>query len=153
MNASPQHHTIVWRKEGANVVDLEDKRLHILDDTLYISDISAGQEGFYTCEATNAAGTGSSNSVSVKVATSPSCKTNVTEVVEVGLHEERRLVCDMKWVGPLDFRWVMVARELGQTVDFASSQFTQDGASSVLRFSARADADYGTKGLSSSSFA
>jgi len=143
VNASPQHHTIVWRKEGANVVDLEDKRLHILDDTLYISDISAEQEGFYTCEATNAAGTGSSNSVSVKVATSPSCKTNITEVVEVGLHEERRLVCDMKWVGPLDFRWVMVARELGQTVDFASSQFTQDGASSVLRFSARADADYG----------
>ena len=30
--------------QGANVVDLEDKRLHILDDTLYISDISAGQE-------------------------------------------------------------------------------------------------------------
>ena len=28
------------------------------------------------------------------------------QVVEVGLHEERRLVCDMKWVGPLDFRWV-----------------------------------------------
>ena len=22
------------------------------------------------------------------------------------MHEERRLVCDMKWVGPLDFRWV-----------------------------------------------
>ena len=30
--------------QGANVVDLEDKRLHILDDTLYISDISAEQE-------------------------------------------------------------------------------------------------------------
>ena len=28
----------------------------------------------------------------------------------------------------------------------------KDGASSVLRFSARADADYGTKGFSSSSF-
>ena len=28
------------------------------------------------------------------------------QVVEVGFHEERRLVCDMKWVGPLDFRWV-----------------------------------------------
>ena len=28
------------------------------------------------------------------------------QVVEVSLHEERRLVCDMKWVGPLDFRWV-----------------------------------------------
>ena len=28
------------------------------------------------------------------------------QVVEVGLHEERHLVCDMKWVGPLDFRWV-----------------------------------------------
>ena len=28
------------------------------------------------------------------------------QVVEVGLHEEKRLVCDMKWVGPLDFRWV-----------------------------------------------
>ena len=27
-------------------------------------------------------------------------------MVEVGFHEERRLVCDMKWVGPLDFRWV-----------------------------------------------
>ena len=30
--------------QGSNVADLEDKRLHILDDTLYISDITAGQE-------------------------------------------------------------------------------------------------------------
>ena len=67
------------------------------------------------------------------MATAPSCKTNVTEVsfavydgndddgdddiddetlmkqmqvVEVGLHQEKQLVCRMKWVGLLDFRWV-----------------------------------------------
>jgi len=143
VKASPQHHTIAWRKEGSNVADLEDKRLHILDDTLYISDVTGGQEGFYTCEATNDAGTGSSNSISVKVATAPSCRTNVTEVVEVGLHQEKQLVCRMKWAGLLDFRWVIVGRDLGQTVDFASSQFSQEGATSVLRFSARSEADYG----------
>ena len=94
-----------------------------------------------------------------------------TQVVEVGLHQEKQLVCRMKWAGLLDFRWVclivflfvcflkidfcsfltflfvrlfgddddgpclmtnmmtshqvIVGRDLGQTVDFASSQFSQ----------------------------
>ena len=41
------------------------------------------------------------------------------------------------------FRWVMVARDLGQTVDFASSQFEHKGATSTLRFSPLSLADYG----------
>ena len=28
------------------------------------------------------------------------------QVVEVGLHQETGLVCNMKWDGRLDFRWV-----------------------------------------------
>ena len=31
-------------EQGSNVADLDDKRLHILDDTLYISDVTGGQE-------------------------------------------------------------------------------------------------------------
>ena len=73
----------------------------------------------------------------------PSCLTNTTEVVQVALHQEMDIHCAMKWQGGLKFRWVMVARDLGQTVDFASSQFEQKGATSTLRFSPRSSADYG----------
>ena len=69
----------------------------------------------------------------MRVATSPSCLSNSTEVVEVDLHQEAEVTCTMKWAGELAFRWVIVARDVGHTIDFPSSQFSQDGATSTLR--------------------
>ena len=43
------------------------KNVHILDETLYINSITEEQNGEYQCAGINQAGTGYSNSLTIKV--------------------------------------------------------------------------------------
>ena len=54
--------------KGVDLEDVSFKNVHILDETLYINSISEEQNGEYECAGTNQAGTGYSNTLTIKVA-------------------------------------------------------------------------------------
>jgi len=142
--ANPLYHTIVWTKQGVDLEDMSYKNVHILDETLYINSITEEQNGEYQCAGINQAGTGYSNSLTIKVEMAPSClNNNSATVIEMSLHEETEILCSMKWENELKFRWMMKSRDFGETVDFPKAQFTEEGPDSKLRFSPRSLSDYG----------
>ena len=52
---------------GVDLEDMSYKNVHILDETLYINSITEEQNGEYQCAGINQAGTGYSNSLTIKV--------------------------------------------------------------------------------------
>lgn len=146
IQSNPPHLSVVWTKQGSKLEKERDlqrrSNIHILDDTLHLSNVNDANSGDYGCTVANAAGSSSSNILTITVADAPSCVTNKSQVIEMDIGEENELECSMRWTDGLMFTWTQTSHLDRRTVSVPKSEISSTGSKSVLRYSTLSSADF-----------
>jgi len=145
--ANPLPYDYHWRQDSKNKV------VHHtgLPSELVLEDIKREDTGNYTCLAENSQGLGESNNISITVQYLPTCMQTQPEEITIAVHESIDLECKMNSnPANVSFRWHMALSNPGvrtgveDRFEVPTTQFTQHRTSSVLTFTPRTPADFGS---------
>ncbi|XP_064467330.1 hemicentin-2-like [Ornithodoros turicata] len=139
VDANPPIGDVVWRLNGR---DLQ-PGVHVImsNQSLALQGVQRKSSGAYTCVAANRIGENESEAVLLRVKHSPVCNRSRTTVYAASRHEEVHVICDVTAEPPdVSFRWSFNNSVTKHDV----SSFTVTGARSVLYYTPRQKADYGT---------
>lgn len=142
IQANPSAHKVAWMKDGVALSPDSRRGIIINQHSLVIQRVDRVSAGKYVCQATNAAGSGSSDEVQLSVKYIPVCG-RPPKGVGVGKNEEARVVCHVDAnPPPTDFYWQF--NTTTEVNDLPDENVLIDNSISIATYIPKSEMDYGT---------
>ncbi|RWS16934.1 Nephrin-like protein [Dinothrombium tinctorium] len=139
IQANPKARETWWTFNGRPI--LADFVTRIDGNSLLIANVSLIHKGDFQCFARNELGTGESEAVFLNIQHSPICKNDGRQYLGIARNKEALVTCKVDSTSPLlNFFWTFESID-GQLSELQN--FESQGTSSVLRFVAKSQEDFG----------
>ncbi|XP_023326830.1 hemicentin-1 [Eurytemora carolleeae] len=141
-DSRPALQHVRWKKDGFDITEEKKKGRLVSRTSLVIQNISSSESGRYCCTGENSEGETSSNIITVDVKFSPECSEQPENIL-LQKKASIQVTCGMSSnPGVEKFSWKFKNEKF--EVDIPESLYTVHENTSVLKYFAHSDRDYGT---------